>query len=226
MTVRQALHDLWTRLEEQLHRLDASSDASLPHIPQPEVDINQGTVSVQFQVPQSLNIAGAELKLRRHLLASPSTSPLRRKNGVFSSASTSETSSSGPDGVARRLRRSSADPLDSITVDIMEPYDADRPAVFEFKGACTRRNLALLESVMLSAAQPVSMNRSRRGGGGGDGRRRSPPLHAQLPFWLDKLDADGADAGGLDKELEAGLEQFFAPLRDLMHEFEKLHGGE
>lgn len=208
VTVRQALHDLWVRLEEQLHRFDASQPQghSLPHIPPPEIECTQDQVTVAFSVPQQLNIQGGATELRR-ILSSPRLGPV--SGGAFASASTSETSSSGPKGVARRIRRSSSNAKDTLTVDILEPYDPREPARFEFRGACTRDNLKLVEAVMQQATQPRSAAGEWLERGKGAARRAIPP-------WFGNLG---------DEELEAGLEQFFEPLRDLVNEFERLHSG-
>ena len=164
-------------------------------------------MAVAFAVPQELNVQGAAAELRRKL-STPRMGSL--SGGGFESASVSETSSSGPKGVARRIRRSSSNPLDAFTVDILEPYDPKEPARFEFKGACTQDNLNLLESVMHHAAQPRSVAIGGWIDKGQDAARRA------IPPWFGNLEND---------ELEAGLEQFFEPLRELVNEFERLHSG-
>jgi hypothetical protein len=45
----------------------------------------------------------------------------------------SETSSSGPKGIARRLRRSS-NSEESVIVDILQPYNQEEPARLSFVG--------------------------------------------------------------------------------------------
>lgn len=218
--VRQAIHDLWLRVDEHLHRLDASKlqGQSLPKIAEPVVEFinGQGQVIVTFDIPQQLNVHGATSLLRK-LLSSPqfySTGKgIRGENelpggGAMAGASTSDTSSSGPKGVARRLRRQSSSE-DSVVVDILEPYNQEEPARFEFRGVCTSANLKLLEAVMLQAAQPVAASHHI------DSKRQRS---RNFPGWFGNL------GSAVDDEIESGLEEFFEPLREMMKEFERMHG--
>ena len=221
--VRQAILDMWSRVQLQLDRWDAAQPQgqTLAHIPPPEITFipsdnksegsgSQAVVEVIFTVPQSLNITGATAELRRLL---SSTSSFGFGTGSEGAASTSETSTSGPKGVARRLRRSDTSTATTtaaamVTVDVLEPYNPQEPARFEFRGPCTTDNLTVLDAVMMKAAQPRMEEdrrkqlRGQRGGG-----------HHRF----------GGSIG--DEELEAGLEQFFEPLRDLVEEFERMHAG-
>jgi hypothetical protein len=212
--VRQAIHDVWIRVDENLHRLDASSlqGQSLPRIAEPVLEFSeaQDQVIVTFEVPQQLNIHGAASLLRK-LLSSPQLYATGKENqggrGGAAGASSSETSSSGPKGIARRLRRRSS-PEDSVVIDILQPYNQEEPARFEFRGTCTRANLKLLEAAMLHAAQPADSCNSPS--------QRQKSRH--IPGWF------GNVGSALDDQIESGLEEFFEPLREMMKDFERLHG--
>jgi hypothetical protein len=220
--VRQAIRDLWLRVDEQLHRFDASQPQgqSLLKLPEPVLEFtNDGQqVTVTFDVPQQLNVHGASSLLRK-LLSSPQFISTGKGiggsgGGASAAASTSETSSSGPKGVARRLRRSSStsNTEDSVIIDILEPYNQEEPALFEFRGACTRANLNLLEAVMLQAVDEAAADSSYN-------RNNKRQRNRNIPGWFGNLGA------AVDDEIESGLEEFFEPLREMMREFEKMHGG-
>jgi hypothetical protein len=141
--VRQAVHDLWLRVDEHLHRLDASQvqGQSLPKISEPVLEFSGDSVTVTFDVPQQLNVHGAASLLRK-LLSSPRFYSSGNKNrgendrfrgGAAAASSVSETSSSGPKGIARRLRRSS-NSEESVIVDILQPYNQEEPARLSFVG--------------------------------------------------------------------------------------------
>jgi len=214
--VRQAIHDLWLRLDENLHRLDASNlqGQPLPKIAEPVLEFNnaQNQVIVTFDVPQQLDVHGAASLLRR-LLSSPQFYSTGKENpgekALFgaAAASSSETSSSGPKGIARRLRRTSSSEASSVVVDILEPYNQEEPARFEFRGTCTSANLKLLEAVMLHAAKPAEASHLARKQG-----------TRHIPRWFGDL------GSAVDDEIESGLEEFFGPLRGMMEEFERMHG--
>lgn len=157
-------------------------------------------MTVIFWVPQKLNVASAGAALRRHVA---SRRLERGRDGSISAASSSEESTAGPEGRARRIHVSSPI-LGALEVDILEPYDADELAQVEFRGRPTAANLAVLESTMLAVARP----RQQAG--------RSMDEMARI------FGGEG-EIGSLFPSLEEGLGPLFSPLRELLQELERAH---
>lgn len=209
--IEKYIKDLCRRLDEQLYRIDAAQMASgggsrnstsLPPIPIPQIDIDvDGNLNIIFEVSQTLDVEGAVDELRRRFKSTT--------HGLGStSMSVAETSTSGPRGVARRLRRSSLSPSsDHVTVDVLEPFNQNEAAQIEFQGAATRELLNVITAGMLRAARPA------RSGQGQATLNDLPRLF---------FDALGEEDPGLSG---GGLDPFFAPLKHLMDELHRFHAG-
>ncbi|KAL4435935.1 hypothetical protein ABPG77_000697 [Micractinium sp. CCAP 211/92] len=195
-TIREAVRDLWRRLDEQLHRIEASlpSGKALQHIPEPEVAIHGERVEVTFELPQELDIPGALRALRRHL-RSPTFASL---DDAAYGASVSESSSSGAEGQATQFVRRSRG--GGLSVEVVEPHDRSLHARFTFKGRAAEADLALMAAALAGAMQA---------------RRRGPvDDFAELGSLL-----EGTPFG---RPFEAAADPFFEHLREFMRGFERM----
>lgn len=201
--ITKAIHDLWSRADEQLDRFDAAQPhgKALPRIPLPRIIMHSATsCTVIFKIDRSLDYHGAINELRHRLRSTTSSS-----SQPYFGASTSETSTVGPKGRARRIRRSSSSSVDDVIVDILEPHEENDLIQFEFHGAITDANLSLLESIIHAAARP---GQSRHG-------QRSP--------YFSNEDDDAF--ASLFQEGRESLSHILAPWRELLEEFQRMHTG-
>ena len=222
-SIKSAVHEIWLSVNEQLHRLDAAQPRAgthLPSLPEPEVTITGNEVRVLFMVPQQLDIPSAVMQLRRGL-SSPRLPPPRRPhaegkdgNGALRSmaATTSEESSQGPDGRARRLRRIST-AEGNVIVDILEPHDPAQPARFEFQGAALPSHLNILRSTMEAVGAPRGYSKHRR-----------PTERFGALFDDDEPFESSDDIFESFPEFRNGLlAPFFSPLHEFLEELHEFH---
>lgn len=198
--IREAVTDLWRRLDEQLHRIEAAlpSGKALQHIPEPEVAVHGEQVEVTFELPQDLDIPGALRALRSHL-RSPSFASL---DDAAYGASVSESSSSGAEGRATQFVRRSRG--GGLSVEVVEPHERSRCARLTFRGRASEADLTLMAAALSGAMQP---------------RRRGPvDDFAELGSLL-----EGTPFG---RPFEAAADPFFEHLREFMRGFERMAQGE
>ncbi|PRW59773.1 cell division cycle 48-like protein [Chlorella sorokiniana] len=199
--IKEAVTDLWRRLDEQLHRVEASlpRGTHLQDIPQPDVSIAGDEVEVTWSLPQQLDIPGAVRALRR-ALRSPAFASV--EEGSYGS-SVSESSSSGGEGRATTFVRRSRG-LGGLTVEVSEPYNASQPARFCFRGRASERDLALMTAALQAAMQP---------------RRRGPVEEFQE--WGSLFEGSPFGRG-----LEGAVDPFFEHLQEFFRGFERMAQGE
>ncbi|KAL4458849.1 hypothetical protein ABPG75_013714 [Micractinium tetrahymenae] len=198
--IRDAVMDLWRRLDEQLHRIEAAlpSGKALQRIPQPELDIRGEQVEVTFELPQELDIPGAVRAVRRHL-RNPSFASL---DDAAYGASVSESSSSGAEGRATQFVRRSRG--GGLSVEVVEPHERSQPARLTFRGRASEADLAVMSAALAGAMQP----------------RRWGPVDefAELGSLF-----EGTPFG---RPFEAAVDPFLEHLREFMRGFERMAQGE
>lgn len=227
-SIKAAIYDVWLRANEKLYRLDASlpqRGTPLPSIPEPEVSIKGDVVRVVLSVPQELDVHSAVSYLRSklrspRLIHSNEKQNRRSRSGDnFSldsiSATTSEETSMGPDGRARRLKRQSSSE-GNITVDILEPHDKNQPVKFEFEGESLLSHLEILSSTMEVAASPKGSYKFAKY----PEWYRVPKSRSEDEF---RRFGEGDFFDSVPGFENSPLDSFFGPFRDLLEELHNLH---
>lgn len=160
--IKQHINELWRRLEERMHGLSAGipEGKAAQSLGEPSVVVKDGRVEIAVEIPQNLDIDASVSQIRRWLRQSQMKNTYNWSSerwGISGGpTSISETSTSGPRGTARRMRKTSIIQNETIEIEVIEPYDKKECAQLEFRGPATHETLQLVAGSLEEAVHPSS----------------------------------------------------------------------